>query len=388
MNIISRETLESLMSQKPEPCVSLYMPTHRTGQEVRQDPIRFKNLLRKAEANLRDYRIKDKEVHELLGPAYDLVDDYFFWNHQSDGLALFLSSENFIYYRLPYQFDELCVVAPSFHLKPLLPLLSNNGQYFVLALDLNNLKLYQASRFSMSEVKLKGIPESLDEALKYDEFQKQIQFHTETPRVANRPPGMFHGQGVGTDESLHKKNILRYFQMVDKGVSRYLSGQLLPLLPAGIDYLISLYKKANSYPNLIEAAVCKDPQSLTMEELQQAAWETIAPTFKQEWFEALEKYRSTLGTGFGSNKIEEIVPAAYDGRVAFLFVDSTRQQWGMFDSADYQVKLNDREAGKRIDLYDFAAVHTILHNGTVYAVEKGDLPEEDLNMAAVFRYSY
>jgi hypothetical protein len=37
MDILNKEHLKMLMSQRPWPCVSIFLPTHQAGQEIRQD---------------------------------------------------------------------------------------------------------------------------------------------------------------------------------------------------------------------------------------------------------------------------------------------------------------------------------------------------------------
>ena len=54
MSLISKDDIRNLVDQHPEICVSLYLPTHRTGLEVRQNSIRFKDLLRRAESRLNE----------------------------------------------------------------------------------------------------------------------------------------------------------------------------------------------------------------------------------------------------------------------------------------------------------------------------------------------
>lgn len=44
--------LRSVLAESRTPAVSIFMPTHRAGQEIRQDPIRLKNLVRRAEQQL------------------------------------------------------------------------------------------------------------------------------------------------------------------------------------------------------------------------------------------------------------------------------------------------------------------------------------------------
>ena len=53
MDLLDRNALWSLMEEGAERCVSIYLPTHRAGSDIQQDPIRLKNLLRRAEESLR-----------------------------------------------------------------------------------------------------------------------------------------------------------------------------------------------------------------------------------------------------------------------------------------------------------------------------------------------
>jgi hypothetical protein len=114
-----------------------YMPIYRAGTEVQQNSTRLKNLIRQAESSIVESGLSDKEAGEFLQPIQELVDsDESFWQESNnDGLAVFLTSGVFRYYRLPLIFDELVVVTDRFHLKPLLPLLRGDGKYYILALS-------------------------------------------------------------------------------------------------------------------------------------------------------------------------------------------------------------------------------------------------------------
>lgn len=145
------------------------MPTHRAGREIQQDPLRLKNLLSGAEKHLLASGLCTPDAKELLEPAQRLLQNSHFWQHQSDGLAMFLSREMFRYYRLPLDFDVLVDVTNRFHIKPLFPLLSGDGRFYILALSQNDVRLFQGARYSVSAVDLEGVPTSLAEALQYDD---------------------------------------------------------------------------------------------------------------------------------------------------------------------------------------------------------------------------
>src|SRR5690348_12597979 len=149
MDALSREALADLVRAQHACCVSIYMPAHRSGPDLRpfaqEDRTRWKNLVRVAQAKLEACGVKVAEAVMWLTPAFRLIEDERFWQYQSDGLAAFATRDFFRTWRVPMRFEELVVVAPQFHISPLLPLLSG-GNFFVLALSEHRVRLIEASR--------------------------------------------------------------------------------------------------------------------------------------------------------------------------------------------------------------------------------------------------
>lgn len=383
MKLMTKNDLKNLIEKQKGLCISIFMPTHRAGPETRQNSIRFKNLLGEAERQLLATGIRAAEMKKLLKPAQALLNDRPFWQHQSDGLAMFLSQETFRYYSLPLDFEELIVATDRFHTKPLLLLFSGDGRFYVLALSQNQVKLFQGTRFSVSELELKGVPKDINEALKYDDPEKQLQFHTGTPGVTGKRAAMFHGHGIGKDDS--KQNTLRYFRQINKGVYELLKEETAPLALTGVGYLFSIYRKVNTYPHLVEEGIAGNPEELSAQELHDRAWDIVEPLFLKAQRDAIKQYKQLANTERASRDISVIVPAAYHGRIELLFVAVGTQQWGTFDQDSNDVRLHQKAEPGSGDLLDFAAIHTLLNAGTVYAVEPKKVPD-DAPLAAVFRY--
>ena len=118
--MFTRSDLTMLMDATPSPGVSLYLPTHVRGAEIRQDPIRLKNLIAEARQSLESAGLKPAELDAILDPAAALVEDYGFWQHQDLGLALFLGGGQTHTYKVPIAFDPKVAVGAAFHLTPLL----------------------------------------------------------------------------------------------------------------------------------------------------------------------------------------------------------------------------------------------------------------------------
>ncbi len=370
--------------------VSLYMPTHRAGAEVQQDPIRLGNLLDRALEELLAQGMGRADAEELLAPARRLEDAFGFWQHQSDGLAI-LASDALHTYRVPLAFEPMVVVAETYHIKPLLPLLSGDGRFYVLALSQGETRLLQGTRHSVCELEVEEIPDSLADALALDDPEARLQWHTSTGGKGD-PAGprraVFYGHGVASADD-PKDNILRYAQRIDEGVGELLAGETAPLVLAGVGYVVSIYQEANAYPHLVDEAVTGNPEELAPEELHRRAWEIVAPRFERDKAEAVAAFERLSGQGseLASDDLCDIVLAAHRGRVATLFVAVDEERWGSMDRANAvrgAVVHEKRQSGDR-DLLDVAATQTLLNRGTVYAVDEGQVPGGGA-IAAVYRY--
>jgi len=385
MNLLSRDELNSLIGEKGSPSVSLFLPTHRMTTDTQQDPTMLKNLLKKAEEQLLRNGQRPADVTPLLGPARELVKDTLFWQHQSDGLAVFVCPGTFRFYRLPLSFDPLVMVGKGFYVKPLVRLFTGGGRYFVLAVSQNHVRLLDCTPHSVKEVELKGVPGGLADVLKFNEEQKSLDLHGSPAAGPSRKVATFGGHGGGRDERRHKKEILGYFKEIDKGLHALLRNERAPLVFVGVDYLRPLYREVNTYPHLLTDGVLGNPDRQTIQQLHEHTMTVVAPYFRNDLLDAVNRYQRAVGAGKASTNIKSIVRAAHGGKVSTLFVTARRQLWGHFDPETQGVHLREKPGTGDEDLLNFAAVHTLLHRGTVYTQD----PEEkvlDEDVAAVLRY--
>ncbi len=382
MDTITTEELKTFLTRPPGWHVSLFMPTHRAGRNTEQDPIRFRNLLREAEERLLSKGLRSPDVREMLKPARDLGQEPRFWPNQSHGLAVFLTAEEFHYYRLPLPFEELVVISQVFHLKPLLPFFASDGHFYILTLSQNRVRLLEGTRHTVDEIDLESMPESMAEALQYDRFERQLQSHSDASSGTGGRSTRFHGQGIGDRP---KGRILRWFRVIDRELPNLLTGRRSPLVLAGVEYLFPIYKEANTYPHLLSDGIAGSPDELTPDELHTRAWPLVQPKFMEAREEAADRYSRLVDTGQSTADVRDAVLAAHGGRIDDLFVALGIQVWGKFDPSTDTIHIHeDPEPGDE-DLLDLAAIQTILKGGTVYAVEPGQVPD-NAPLAAVFRY--
>jgi len=389
MENLTLDQIKGLAQPTQSPSISIFLPTHRAGQDTQQDPIRFKNLLREAELSLLDRGMGPRDVSALLQPVQSLLDEAYFWQHQRDGLSVFIAPDDFHFYHLPFRVEELLIIARSYYVKPVLPLFTNNGHYYILAISQDEVRLFEGTRHSVGQIDLpEGTPESLDEALQFDDPEKQLQFHSGTSRSTAQGgtrAGMFHGQGPGDEEG--KDRIERYLNLVDAGLKSIFREKQTPLILAGVDYLLPIYHKISEYANIMEEGITGSPEHLRPEELQEQAWPIVEPYFRQEMEKVVEQYQQLAVTNKTTDNIEEIVAAAFYGRVDKLLLAVDTQIWGIFDPETGKVVHYQTGQSQEDDLalLDFAAMQTLQKDGSMYVLPQEEMPT-DSPVAAVLRY--
>jgi hypothetical protein len=386
MDVLTHNQVERLMLQTGRFCVSLYMPTPRTGAETLEGPIHLKNLLRDAEERLLAAGMRAPLVREYLEPARALVADRPFWQHLGDGLAVFLSPDGVSVFRLPQRFEPLVVVGQRFLIAPLLPIDASAERFFILALSQNAVRLLEASRYDVRTVETGAMPTALADALKYDDPDAQFQYHTASPApgpLGARGPMIGHGTG------LHdiKLDLERFFRKVDAGLVARLHEENAPLVLAGVDYLLPIYRGVSTYPHLVDAVLPGNAEGLSAEELRLCAWPLVKPLLGAAREAAASRCRELLAKGDGraAGSVEAIMPAADSGRVATLFVADDVHCWGTYDPATLTTRIHAKEQPGDDELIDLAAARTLLNRGTVYTVKREEVPG-GRPAAAVLRY--
>lgn len=368
-----------------DPCVSIYLHTHRVTQAVKEDPIRLRNLLNATRDQLRERGLNHPQAEAFLQPATDLLDDRYFWQHQSDGLAVFLADDQAHILRLPFSFPEASVVDRRFHTTPLLPLVAADDHFYVLALSQNQVVLWQGDRTGIEPMELPAeTPTSLEETLPEEGAGRQLQSRSMPSRAprGGRGPAIFYGHGGEVNE---KATLERFFRRVDTGVSDLLGDDEGPIVLAGVDYLLPLYASVSNLRTIAAESMVGNPETLQERELHRRAWEIVAPLLAAPRLAVLDEYHMQLGKGLASNNLLEIVPAIFAGRVKSAVVALDTHAWGRYDPATNQVRLDEEQTDENADLIELAAEQIILHGGRIFAMRENEMPD-GAQVAAVYRF--
>lgn len=388
MDPFTRADLRLLMTAESHPSVSIYMPTHRTGREIREDSLRCKNLLTAAQEQLQALGVRRPEARRMLEAAWELHNDEEFWRDQSDGLAIFATPNLFRAYRLPLALNETLTVNRRLEVTPLLQLLQNDGRFYILSVSQRRVRLFMATHYSLSELSPEKLPKNLQDALNIDEFIESLQFRGYTnmgvgaagDKVAN-----FHGHGGFDLGDKKREELTEFFRRIDDGLDDVFGMERTPLVFAGVDYLFPLFREASRYSGLLERPVSGNPDEIQDRDLHRKAWSVVEPVFHQAEEQALKRYGNSITAGLTLEDAREAVAAAREGRVDVLFLGRDRRLWGTIDEQSGEIELREGPGPGLLDLLDEAAIHTLLHGGTVFVVDPERVPGGK-PAAAILRY--
>ena len=68
MDTFTEDDLRDLVSVHFDHCVSIFMPSFRTGSDLQQNPIRFRNLVAAAMEKMVSQGLRSIEAENLLAP--------------------------------------------------------------------------------------------------------------------------------------------------------------------------------------------------------------------------------------------------------------------------------------------------------------------------------
>jgi hypothetical protein len=382
MNTLTNDMMPELLSVEAGICLSLYMPTHRTHPDNLQDPILFKNLVKKLEQSLLQ-QYSASEASMMLQPFFELENNKDFWNHTLDGLAVLATADTFKTINLPVYTEELSVVADSFHTKPLRKYLQSIERYNVLGLSLHDYHIYEGNRHSLTELELPaGIPKNIKEALG-DELTEKHQT-VASYGGAGRSGDMRHGHGGKADEV--DIDAERFFRFVAKTINDHYSGPSgLPLILAALPEHHNLFHKVSNILSLIPGGIDVNPKSVDTEELEKRAWNVMEPYYNGIIEKACNVYQQAKSNGNGSDNINDVAEAAAYGRVDTLIIEANRQIPGKIINETGSIEKGDLENPEIDDLLDDLGELVTKMGGKVMVIPQEKMPTLT-GIASVFRY--
>lgn len=385
-------TLSELAAVAGTHCLSIFMPTHSTGAESRQDPIRLQNLLDAAAEQLKSRGLRRSEIESLLKPASEVVSQANFWQHQGAALAIYLTEGTARMLRLPERLDESVTIGPHFNIKPLLGAVSSSDPFYVLSLTEKDARLYRGSRNELVELEEGGFPVSATDVVAARDTEEQLQhqsFRDPSQGRGDTMAGVFHGHGEG-EQKLESDDV-HFLKEVAQRLAKYLYEDETPLILAADERIAGMYRAEHYRGQLLDAAIHGSPAHMPVHQLREQAWEIARPVLQADRSKLLDRYGTSASASKAAEGFTDVVVAAATGKVDTLFFDPRACQPGRLTDGGASASVADGAADGTPadpdveDLVNRAVIETIRCSGRVVPLpaEAGTDPQPP---KAILRY--
>jgi hypothetical protein len=384
VNTLDKDYAKGLLDNCDPPCLSLYQTTHRHHPDNQQDPIRFRNLMKKLEESLLQ-QLPKEEVRPLLEPFLALADDRDFWNHTLNGLAVLGAKGIFRVYKLQRPVSELVVVADSFHTKPLMRILQSADRYYVLGLNRQEIKLFEGNRDALYEIQLhQDVPRKLTDALGEELTDPHLTVASYGGAGGSQAP-MHHGDGGKTAEV--DIDAERFFRAIDRGILEHHSQPSgLPLILAALPEHHHMFHEISANPFLIDESIDIHPDALSsIDELRVRAWQLMEPRYLARLATLVEEFGNARSGGLGDDDIAQVARAVVGGRVATLLIEARREIPGRINAVTGDIEFDDLAHPEVDDVLDDLGMLALKMGGQVVIVPTERMPTKT-GLAAIYRY--
>ncbi len=241
--------------------------------------------------------------------------------------------------------QPVAAVGECFQLRPLLALASKHTEFYILALKLNDTRIFKCT----------------DQSFEATRF----------PKNAGASQSSLRAEPVH-DRDHPEDHLGRFYREIDRDVNALLKDGHPPLVVVGVEQEVALFHRLTTYPACVEPGIRGLPGHLGQNEMYRQSLELVRSVTTGPARRALARFDKQIGTDHASADVQEIVRAASTGRVEHLFLLENGAVAGAVDGG--------------ADLLNTAAVETLRHGGDVQTLPETSMPSGG-PICAIFRYA-
>ncbi len=325
MQKMTHQALTELAEANITPAVTLYIPLEATASppHITENQIRFKNLIHKAVAGLKargDESTLSKELCDTLDALHGDLD---FWKESARGMLVCAAPGMVEMYALPVDTEEYVAVGDTFHLAPIVALMGDAKEFYLLALAQQKPKIYKGDMYGLTEMNI-GLPETLRVGLGIDEPNQKSE-NQGSARGSSMNTGWFNGRGGARDPMDNDR--MKYFHLIDSLLHDKLD-RTLPIIIAGIDAEVAEFRDISKYPTILKGCITGNHTETNPQELFSQAHAIIMEELVQPDHAAVrEEYERVSGANPDrvAGDQASIIEATEQGRVDKLLATMGRQ---------------------------------------------------------------
>lgn len=368
------DVIFALQNEQGNACVSVIVPTHRTSPDRRADRLVLTKAIKKAGQLLKAEYSAD--LSALLMNKLDKLFQQIDFDHNEDGLGLYVSKNIQLIVSFPFPVKEKVVAGDSFQIRDVLYKENYSEPYYVLLLAENSAQLYHGSWTELEEIKDKNFPMEYEEEYSYDPPGRNMSFS-----------GQFHIKSLEKDKSkLKTTRYKRFFQNVDKLLNGFLVNDE-PLIIAGADRLSALFESVSTHEKNIARKITGSYGSHSLKQLSDLVSMVIFGHLQYKRAELIEEFIRKYGQGLATSGIQDVWSTAMEGKAFKLLVEKDYHKQGFLDESRYHLSLRPPQKPHTVltDAVDDLIELVLKKDGKVFFVDNESLKDYQ-RIALITRY--
>jgi hypothetical protein len=387
LDYIGRTQLDELLASEGGPHVSIFLPVHAAAIDTRQDQLRLKNLIQRAQKELESEWMPAAQVRPFLAPISRALEDPDFWSNRDNGLAIYLSERAFHALRMNLELEEHLAISRRFYLRPIVGAIGADQRGYLLTLSENLAELYEIQEREIRRLSVPNMPRNMEETLNYTSVDRGQQAHSGSAVHGGKRSEVFHGQGGQPDT--HREDLLHYFRAVDEAVRHYLGDSKDPLILACVDASVPVFHHASDSPALCPEHISGNPDYSSPTQLHRESLSILRGRQRDRRLQLAAQVREHMDTSVASRHPNEIIRGAHEGRIRVLFFATDGKLFGRYDAASRETIFEATPSGQlhpyEHDMIELAIEETLRHRGEVHPVHRSEMPAPS-PLAALLRY--
>jgi len=309
-------------------------------------PEQLKTILKRAEGFL-DPVMAPAEKEHFLRPVHQLLHSESTLSLMSGNIGIFRTRDSFHVLRLPVDVRLSCIVASSFHVKPLLKWFQSEQKFLLLGLSESEAHLYAGSQYSFT---------------KWDSFKYRdasLQFALNSKGARRLTP---------------LQRIRPLITLVHDWLDQLTQDDKPRLFVAGERHLTDVFIRARHYRNIE-----RNPVWSSFNEAQlPMILDVIRKMNRREQMLKIDKSIFSLRHSQGVSSVSDlgqIAEAAAQGSVRSLFVAEDKEIFGKLDVATGRIRVHPEDLDHEDDdLLDDLAQAVLAYGGEVVIAAPSQLP--------------
>lgn len=362
--ILNDKGLSALLSEKGNICVSVIVPTHRTSPDRRSDKLNTQTAIEKA-----DQLLKMKYSSDMALPLMNRLRELFQqidFDHNEDGIGLFVSSNVHFHISFPFSVEGKVVVGDSFEIRDVLYKVNYSDPYYALLLTEHGAQLFRGSWAELEVIKDKQFPIEYEEEYVYNPPSRSMSY-----------AGQAHVKSFEKDKSeLEMIRYKNFFHRVDKMLNGYLVNNV-PLIILGAEKLLALFKNNSSHQKQFAGKITGSYRYFNLKQLSDLISPVIFGHLQNERAKLVDEFMEKTGQHLATSGIQDIWSAAMEGKAFKLLVEKDYRCPGFLGENSYHLYLRPPQRPHTVltDAVDDLIELVLEKEGRVFFVDNGLLKD-------------